>query len=271
MGAKKTIFWLFRSFSICSIFKVLIYYLKKKMRRLNYKKSFIVKFNFYGKKITFRIRENNDDFAIIREVFLYGAYRMPKNESESKKIIFDIGAHLGVSAVYFSCIFPSSKIYCFEPDLNSRKLLLENLGRNNVDASVFNLVVSNKKKAIYFKSDIKNPAFSGISNKNKGIKISAISLEDIFSFLELEYVDIVKADIEGEEIEMLKGLSRSYKKIKMFICETHYKKYDVEKLKKLFVEKGFIVTKPLSHWKFLNKEIEYPIMIAKNRLIKNKR
>lgn len=270
-GAKKTIFWLFRSFSLFSIFKILIYYLKKKMRILNYKNSFIIKFNFEGRKISFRIRENNDDFAIIREVFLYGAYRMQNNQEKKVEIIFDIGAHLGSSAVYLSCVFPSSKIYCFEPDLNSRKLLLENLGRNNVDASVFNLAVSNKKKMIYFNSDIKNPAFSEISNKNKGAKIKAVSIEDIFSFLDLDFVDIIKVDIEGEEIEMLKGLKKSSKRIGLFICETHYSKYRISDLKKEFSIKGFNIENPLPHWKFLNNEIEYPIMIAKNKFVKNEK
>ncbi|MEX0932607.1 MAG: hypothetical protein WDZ77_00700 [Candidatus Pacearchaeota archaeon] len=101
----ETIQWLIKDFSLDSTYRVLIYYLKKKIGKLDYNKTFRIYFNFNGKKIKMIVRENNDDFAIIREIFLFNAYKTPFKKI---KTVVDVGSHIGSSVIYFNSIFPES-------------------------------------------------------------------------------------------------------------------------------------------------------------------
>lgn len=262
MSAKTTLKWLIFNFSIISVFKVLIYYMKKKLNLLDNKKEFLVKFKFMKKTIKFRLRENKDDFAILREIFLHQVYDIPHQKVSGN--ILDLGAHIGTSAVFFSKVYPTSKIWCCEPDPESRKILLFNLGINKVNANVLNLAISDKKDFKKFSINKDNPAYSKMDNKGS-LVVQTQTLDNLIEGLNLPKVDLIKMDIEGEEIAALDGLKKRSADIKMFICETHYNEYPIKKLIKSFESKGFDVQKPLEHWKELNNKIEYPIMIALNK------
>ena len=257
-SAIKTIFWLLRDFTPLSAKRVLFYYLKKKKGALDYKSVFEISFRYKNKMLKFDIRENNDDFAIIREVFLFGAYKMPRINKKFKKI-FDCGGHIGAPAIYFGILNPDTSLYIFEPDKNSRKILEKNLKKNKVEAKIFPWAISDKKKKSRFNSDYKNPAYSGISN-NGGDIIQTVSFKDIFSKLKIKEVDLIKMDIEGEEINALKTLKKG--QTNFLILETHLDKYELNDLKKVIKKSGLKIMPPLKHWKELNEEIEYPIMIG---------
>lgn len=258
----KTLRWLLLNFSLYSILKIFIYYTKKRLNLLNYKKEFIVKFKFNEKIIKFKLRENNDDFAVLREIFLFKAYEIPHKENLIN--IFDVGSHIGTSTVFFGVVNPKVKIWCLEPDINSIKILLFNLAVNNINASILNLALGEKKELKRFKIDEKNPAYSKIDKKGENITLTQ-SLDNLIDFLNLKRIDLVKMDIEGSEIKVLKGLKRNNKKIKKIICEIHHSEYKESELIELFKLKGFKVLPPLPHWKNLNNNVKYPFMIAINK------
>jgi FkbM family methyltransferase len=258
-NAYKTLRWLIKDFSVVSIIYVFLYYLKKKLKLLDYKKIFYVKFNFNGKKITIFLRENNDDFAIIREIFLFEAYKTP---FKGIKKIVDAGSHIGASAIYFNSVFPNCKIMCIEPNKKNLILLKKNIRLNKLDCNVVNKVLSNKEKTVNFYFDFKNPAYSRIPEKGRFFneKIKAITLNKIQE--KIKNIDLLKLDIEGEEEGILKKLEGL--KIKRVILETHFDKYPKEfDLVRILKKQGFKILPKMSHWRELNKSIEYPFMIFK--------
>ncbi len=251
-----TLIWLKKDFDRISIMKVLKYYLKKKFGLLNNKKVFSINFKYKGKKVKLKLRENNDDFAIVREVFLFEAYRTPSKEK--LKIIFDCGSHIGSSATYFYLLNPESEIFCFEPDDSSRELLKKNIKLNEIPARIFPLAISDKKKTVKFNFNEKNPAYSSISQK--GVEVQADSVSNLLKFLKIKKIDLIKMDIEGEEINALKGMKKNQTKI--FICETHLGRYNFLDLEKTLGKINLKILPPMNHWKKLNKDIEYPIAIG---------
>ncbi len=63
---------------------------------------------------TLHVRGGTLDAAIFEQILCDGSeYRLP-GEIEPE-IIFDIGANIGASAVYFAARYPEVKVYCFEP------------------------------------------------------------------------------------------------------------------------------------------------------------
>ena len=256
----KTIKWLLRDFSLTSILRVLRYYSKKKFGFLDYKKTFFVLFNFKNKKIKMLLRENNDDFAIVREVFLLNAYKSPFKEV---KTIVDGGSHIGASAIYFSLMYPDCKIICVEPSKENSMLLKQNLKLNGIKSDVINKCISDKRKTITFHYNKKNPAYSGISKDGKE-KIKTTTLNQIIKNSGEREIDLLKLDIEGEEIKIIKKLNKNI--IKRVILETHFDKYPLKtNLMKIILSRGFEVLPKMNHWKKLNKNIEYPFMIFKRK------
>ena len=113
-------------------------------KSLAFAKSYFLKENlsenhsFYTwKKRRIRFRPNSSDAGYIYDILLKPHYKadywVPENLNP--KIIFDIGANIGISAIYFSHRFPDAKIYAFEPIKENYQLLLENTaGLKNVKA-----------------------------------------------------------------------------------------------------------------------------------------
>ena len=78
-----------------------------------------LKKDFYNIKIT-----DINDFMTINEVFNWQIYRT--NRSTQYRYIFDLGANIGTSTVYFSKLQNTKKIFCYEPDPKTFKVLKEN-------------------------------------------------------------------------------------------------------------------------------------------------
>jgi len=258
MGANETIKWLIKNFNLPSSLKILNYYKNKKLKKLTYTKTFNVSFKFLGEKIRFNIRDNNDDFAILREIFLFRAYKTPKLDFEPQ-IIFDLGSHIGASAVYLGKKFPNARVYCFEPDENSRKLLKQNLDKNNINYKLFPYAVSDKRKVIRFYSNKNNPAFSKIGD-NGNIKIQAIGLNEVLRQEKIKNIDILKIDVEGEETKILPTIKT---KIKLLMCENHNDKYSFKEIERIINNLNLKLIPPMKHWNKLNEDINYPILIAR--------
>jgi len=79
-----------------------------------------------------------------------------------------------------------------------------------------NLIISDKKREIFFYQDNDRPEFSTVTsagepnneqkNKIKKIKYDATTLEDIFdTYLKGRKIDLLTIDVEGHDLEVLKG------------------------------------------------------------------
>jgi len=83
------------------------------------------------------IRENTLDRYVFDEIFLRGQYAVDPSALrkyaalkevtlKEPEIIFDLGANIGLSAVYFAEHYPNARILSVEPDQENYELLLSN-------------------------------------------------------------------------------------------------------------------------------------------------
>ncbi|MFA5070997.1 MAG: FkbM family methyltransferase [Candidatus Pacearchaeota archaeon] len=258
-GWGKTLYWLFRDFSLISKIKILKYYIKKKTGKISPDKVIEIKFKFYGTRLKVKIRENNDDFAILREIFLFWGYAIPKHKQY--KVIIDGGAHLGFATIFYAITNKESKIFSFEPSKETLELLRYNINENKINANICPEAILDKKEVINFNYDKNNPSFSRIEEKGNR-KIETTSLDLIIDKFKLPSVDLIKLDLEGYEIEALNGLIKNNPKVEELIIENHSQIYSTGKIFKIIKEKGFKII-PISHSKIIYGEIEYPIIYSK--------
>jgi FkbM family methyltransferase len=159
--------------------------------------------------------------------------KVSKRDRNKPLNIIDAGAYIGLSTLYFKKRFPNSKISCFEPNPNVFPLLEENILCNDIkNVKLFNVALG--KKPSERKLYIDNSGYGAFSTasfrkdawngKQKTIPIK-VKTEPLSKYIK-DRVDILKLDIEGCELEVLRELDEknSFRKIQNLFIEYHPQK-----------------------------------------------
>jgi len=148
---------------------------------------------------------------------LFGKYE-PETYSFFKKIIkpgmiiVDIGAHIG----YFTRLFSQLTghigfVYALEADMENFSLLKKNTEHlKNVE--LLQLAVSNKTGSINFYRSEKTGCHSTIEDAaqhKETITVASSDLDSILNKIQAGKVDVIKMDIEGGELNALKGMQKT--------------------------------------------------------------
>lgn len=196
----------------------------KKREFKKVKKGSLVKDSFFNFSVF--AYDNWSLHYLFSEIFISNEYLFePETE---KPLIIDCGANIGMSAIYFKWKFPGSRIIAFEPNPNAFFLLEKNIKENALkDIEIHNLGLSNRDGELSFFIDTYNPGtLIGSLIKKRGgpgeLKVKTARLSSFVS--EYERVDLVKMDVEGAELDIIKELSSSgmMTKVKEFIIEYHH-------------------------------------------------
>ena len=166
--------------------------------------------------------------GLFDQMFIWREYAF-KAESETPLII-DCGSNIGLSVIFFKREYPLSRIIAFEPDSKTFGFLKENIERNNLrNIEIHNSAVYDITGMIDFYSDLDRKSFVGMSvtkrlrEKNLRLdtnKVQSVLLSDYLS----EPVDLLKMDIEGAELKVIRELKHKNKLclIRQMFIEYHY-------------------------------------------------
>lgn len=146
-------------------------------------------------------------------------------------VLFDIGACEGLSSVKYLKMFPNSKVFAFEPVLKNYEQILKNKENYKLDnLNVYQLGLSSKKgSALFYLSSAPQKSNSLENKVDFGNKSSSllkpdkhneihpnikfedtieIEIETLDSFCEdlnVCKIDFIHMDVQGAELEVLKG------------------------------------------------------------------
>lgn len=125
---------------------------------------------------------------------------------KSGDIIFDCGAYCGDTSFIFSkLVGAAGKVYAFEPDPENFAMLLKNIEKHDLKNVIpINKGISSQSSTVFFNSD-GNLGASITNSKNSSCQIEVISLSDAYMAFGIAKLDFIKMDIEGAEIEAIKG------------------------------------------------------------------
>jgi FkbM family methyltransferase len=93
--------------------------------------------------VTLRVPDSLESFLIVFEVFVREIYR-PFAQAEPVDTIYDLGAHVGIAALYLFGVHPGGRLVCVEPLAENIELLRDNLERNRVPATVIEGAVASR-------------------------------------------------------------------------------------------------------------------------------
>lgn len=134
-----------------------------------------------------------------------------KNYIKKDYTVLDIGANIGFYANIISEIIgEKGKVICFEPDTKNFKYLEESTKiKNNI--IIYNKAVSSKSEKIKIYTS-KNLNVDHRTYKpddyDQEIEIDAVSIDD-FLFESFNKIDFIKIDIQGYEMQAIKGMLKT--------------------------------------------------------------
>lgn len=137
----------------------------------------------------------------------------------SSPVVYDCGANIGLSCLYFKRLYPKAQIKAFEADPSIAGLLKANLAANHInDIEVISKAVWTGSDGIEIGIEGADGA-SVYSEAGRKIKIESVRLREL---LEREdCVDMLKMDIEGAETEVIRDCADSLGNVKHFFIEYH--------------------------------------------------
>ncbi len=132
-------------------------------------------------------------------------------KAKHEPLIFDVGANIGQSAVRFTKAFPSSTIHSFEPSPSTFEQMKTNcLG--NPKIKTWNYGIGSQNTTLTFQEN-EHPNMSSFlapsnfcwGNIVKKTEVQVITLDSFSQEHNIEFIDVLKSDTQGFELEVFKG------------------------------------------------------------------
>lgn len=155
--------------------------------------------------------------SAFREIFVEEIYSFASTNKDPK--ILDCGANIGLSVLYFKERFPDSKLTVFEADPSIFETLKENITTNGLkDVELINKAVWSENTVLEFSIEGADGGRVNVANDGNLIRVPAISLSSI---LKNDVYDFIKIDIEGAELEALRGCRAELARQNLVFVEFH--------------------------------------------------
>ena len=138
--------------------------------------------------------------------------------SSEKPVIYDCGANVGTTCLYFKTLYPNARIKAFEADPKIFSYLQKNMKKNNICVDIYNKAVWVNTDGVEFSQEGAD-AGSVYGDKKNKIKIESFRLRDMLA-LE-EKVDMLKIDIEGAEVDVIADCDEHLDRVEKIYMEYH--------------------------------------------------
>jgi FkbM family methyltransferase len=146
-------------------------------------------------------------------VFVLGQYGYARGSdgvsAGPEDVVLDVGGCWGDTALYFaSLVGPRGRVYTFEFDPESLEILRANLALNPELASRIEVV----ERALWDRSGetlgiVQAGRCTSVRPEDRGgrLRVPTVTLDDFVREADLDRLDLVKMDVEGAELRVLRG------------------------------------------------------------------
>ena len=139
----------------------------------------------------------------------------------SNSTAIDIGSNIGNHAIEFAKYF--KKVICYEPNPRAYDLLATNT-KHLKNVEVFNWGIGSKEEFLQLQENINNIGGSSAKYQIDAKNIVNIEIKPLDNFLDsFKKVMLLKIDVEGMEIDVLRGAEKIITKFYPLICFEQHK------------------------------------------------
>ena len=140
-------------------------------------------------------------------------------------VFYDIGANVGLDSCLIGSATENSEIYPFEPHPTNVESLKRNLQLNNVDCQIFQLALSDEEGEFELSSEGSEAGLGEHSLDTSGsestVPVTVRQLDKLRKEQNIPIPTVVKIDVEGAEMNVLRGFKQSISNCRVVYCEIH--------------------------------------------------
>lgn len=177
-----------------------------------------------GKEFDLWLRTLGGDIFVFYEIFFDEAYRIPEtlhNNINNIHTVVDLGSNIGLTSLYFNFLFPNAKFICVEPNPYNLSVLQKNILSLRERAHILDGAVSDHSGYQLFEAEC-HTWESKLSNNSEGnLRVRLYSMPEIISKFGLREISLLKIDIEGAEVDLLRKGADWLEIVDLIIIELH--------------------------------------------------
>lgn len=171
-----------------------------------------------------RLRLRTSDMGVFRQVLVAGEYEC--NLSKSPRVIVDAGANIGLASIFYATRYPQARVIAIEPEKSNYALLEKN-------ARAFPNLVPVRGALWNADTEISlidpglghygfQTAAAGSPDSRESVqKVPGMTIEKVMRDYSIDYIDILKVDIEGSEKELFENSSSWIDSVGVIAIELH--------------------------------------------------
>lgn len=154
------------------------------------------------------------DPVVVREIWCENVYECDEGSFDDTHVVVDLGANIG-SFTIFAASKGAQKIIAVEPEMHNVQLLQQNLNDNAIVVGTCEVTIDNRAIGGWERDGIitnmhgDSMVFDGSTPAEDSHTVHIITLDQLFKDHNLEYVDVLKIDVEGHEGEIIRNASKA--------------------------------------------------------------
>ena len=205
--------------------------------------------NIYNFKVYGSINKNKTSYFLLKKCE-FGDYHeldtIKKFSNKNKLLFVDCGCNYGFYSFYTGSISRTNKIISIEASKNTSNEFIKNLHLNDFkNINFFNNAVSNSdgENVSFYESinDWESSQTHSNFNFRSELKIKSVKIDSLLKdFILSDYIVVIKLDIEGNEINALKGALEVIKNSDPLII-IEFSKYIFENMDNIDYLKNFLI------------------------------
>ncbi len=211
-----------------------------------------------GSTVSLRFRQQ--DIYVVGEILHDRAYRI-ESPLPGNAVIVDAGANIGVAALWLASRYPDADLHCFEPESRSFELLrhnLQQLPRARCEKIALGECVGEVSLFVSANGSIHSIFETGAP---AGVEhVASARLGDYLAEHGIERVDLLKLDVEGSEMAVLRGLGDRIERVGVIVGELHERLVDEAEFYGFLREHGFRV---VARWPAHNVKDHHMFEVAR--------
>ena len=181
-----------------------------------------------SKKQNINCNKEDRVYNTVSEIFFNKTYEKDYVKVEVGDVVVDVGANLGLFSLYAQSFLPK-KIYAFEPINSTYNYLTTNL-KDYTNVITINKAISDTEEETFIKVEKSSGQSTLVNNQNITHSdpisielIETITFNNFISKYNIPYIDFLKVDCEGGELDLFLTIDKKFLKnnIKKIALEYH--------------------------------------------------